>query len=78
MNKRLIRIDSILDIPEPERSARTAALVYVGKKLKEKGFSKNVRRKVILELDFEIIMRIMNKYDCPEPGVLPEYENRTR
>jgi len=51
------------DIPENHRYARMMALKYVGEKLKQKGYSKALRRRVILELDLEICIRILEACD---------------
>ncbi len=59
------------DIPPHLREARTAALKYVGAKLKERPYNKNVKRRVICELDLEICMRILDKMNEGfVPGVL--------
>ena len=47
------------DMPENHRYARMMALKYLGEKLKQKGCSKDLRRRALLRLDLEICMRIL-------------------
>lgn len=53
----------LTEIPDDMRRARTAALKYVGYKLKEKKYSKRIKRLVLLQTDLDIIFRIMEKLD---------------
>lgn len=46
------------NIPNSLRLARTASLKYAGLKLKSHDISKNLRRRLILELDVKILMKI--------------------
>lgn len=51
------------EIPNDMRVARTSTLKGFGFYLKNKKLSKNLRRRLILQLDLDIIFRIMDKMD---------------
>jgi hypothetical protein len=61
----------LLEFPDEMRRARTEALKWTGSKLKLDRVTKNVRRRVLLELECEIILRMMELQEV-HPGMTPD------
>lgn len=53
-----MNIKDLNDIPTKLRVARMETLKYIGERLRSKGYSKNLRRRVLLELDFKLWLAI--------------------